>query len=225
MQESSLDKVLKEGQSLEVKFNEKQNWINTTLFKAYESILEIDFGQAETPLDEFIAIGDSVNCKFTSDGCDYLIQGWISRIKIDAPQRITVQIHKIDKTEGLGDGKSYDIFIGCIIRVDPKEKGSFLIAKKISTHTITIGLKQGIELMEKMYMELLLPDNVTFRTAIEIEKPGSLQGSKDFVAKISEPDTLNKRILENFIAELKNTESQSQEKHESFWKRNSKIGS
>jgi len=226
MQEVSLDKALKEGQILEVKFNEKQNWIKTTLVKAYESILEIDFGQGEAPpLDEYLAIGDSVNCRCMADGCEYLIQGWISRVKSDAPQRVTVQIHKATKMEPVGDETSYDIFIGCIVRYDPKEKGVFSIAKKISSHSVTVGLKTGIDLKEKLYIELLLPENVTFRAAIEIENPKSWKDSRDFIAKISEPDILNKRILENYLIELKNSNKESTDKQSSFWKRNSKIGS
>jgi len=225
MQEASLDKVLKDGQVLEVKFNEKQEWIKTTLFKSYESILEIEFGPGESPLDEFMAIGDSVNCRCMADECEYIIQGWISRIKSDTPQRITVQIHKSMKMEPVGDGTSYNIFTGCIIRIDPKEKGIFSIAKKISDHAVTIGLKTGMELKEKMYLELLLPGNVTFRTAITIANPNAWKESKDFVAEISEPDVLNKRILENFLGELRNAEPEKFNKQDSFWKKNSKISS
>ncbi|MGE5473985.1 MAG: hypothetical protein ACM3UU_07165 [Ignavibacteriales bacterium] len=224
MQEVSLEKVLKEGQILEAKFNEKQNWISATLYKAYDSILEIDIGTGEVPLDEYVAIGDSVNCRCTADDCEYLIQGWISRIKIDATQRVTIQIHKATKMEPVHDETSYDIFVGCIIRTDPKEKGVFSIAKKICGYDLTIGLKTGIELKEKMYIELLLSGNVTFRSAIEIESPSSWEGNKDFIAKISNPDTLNKRILENFMVELKNAGPQ-QSNQGSFWKKNSKIGS
>jgi len=225
MQEASLDKVLKEGQVLEVKFNEKQDWITTTLFKSYESILEIEFGQGESPLDEFVAIGDSMNCRCMADGCEYLIQGWISRIKNDVPQRITVQIHKFTKMESVRDETSYNVFTGCIVRIDPKEKGVFSIVKKISNHAVTIGLKTGMELKEKMYLELLLPGNVTFRTPIAIVNPNAWQESKDFVAEISEPDVLNKRILENFLGELRNAEPEKLNKQDSFWKKNSKISS
>lgn len=225
MQEVSLDKVLKEGQMLEVKINEKQSWVATTLVNAYESILEIEFGQGEAPLDEFIAIGDSVNCRFIADDCEYLVQGWISRMKSDVPQRITVQIHQATKMEIVRDETSYDIFVGCIIRVDPKEKGIFSIAKKISSHSVIVGYKTGMELKEKMHIELLFPGNITFRSAIKIENPSASQGSKDLVAKILEPDVLNKRILENFLLDIKKAEPETHNKQNSFWKKNSKIGS
>lgn len=224
MQEVSLDKVLKEGQSLEVKFNEKQNWTSATLFRAYESILEIDVGTGDVPLDEFVAIGDSLNCRCMADDGEYFIEGWISRIKVDATQRITIQIHKATRMEPVHDETSFNIFVGCIVRLDPKEKGVFSIAKKISGYEITIGLKTGIELKEKMYIEILLSGNITFRSAIEIENPSAWNGSKDFVAKISNPDVLNRRILENFLVELKNAEPQ-QNSPGSFWKKNSKFGS
>lgn len=225
MQEVSLDKILKEGQLIEIKFNEKNSWIKTTLCKAYESILEIEISQEEALLDDFMAIGDSLNCRCMAEGSEYLIEGWISRFKSESPQKITVQIHKATKIESVADERTYDVFIGCILRADPKEKGIFSIAKKISNHTITIGYKSGMELKEKMHLELLLPGNVTFRSLVEIEKIGAAEERKDFNVKISEPDILNRRILENFLIELENTKPEIFNKQNSFWKKNSKIGS
>ncbi len=223
MQEGSLIKVLKEGSPIKTRFNSKQDWVLNTLHKIYESIIDIDIRQDDIYLDEFLAIGDSIECQYLNDNSEYLLEGWVSRIKSDSPQRITVQIHKISKIEEFTKTKDYGTFLGCVVKPRPKDKGVFAIVKKISKDAITFISKTSIESEDNLYLELLLSGNITFRTTAKINRIEELENGKMYTVNFIDTDILNNRIIENFLNELEKGEIDNYNKENSFWKKNSKI--
>lgn len=223
MQEGSLIKVLKEGNMIKTRFNSKQDWVLNTLHKIYESIIDIDIRQDDIYLDEFLAIGDSIECQYLNDNSEYLLEGWVSRIKSDPPQRITVQIHKISKIEELAVTKDYSTFLGCVVKPKPKDKGVFTIAKKVSKDAITFISKTPIESKDNLYLELLISGNIAFRTTAKIDRIEESESGNVYTVSFVDTDTLNNRIIENFLNELEKGEIDNYNKENSFWKKNSKI--
>lgn len=223
MLEGSLSSILKEGRSIDVMFNGKRTVTDLTVIKVYESMIDLGVENEESHLDEFLAVGDSASCCFDIEDGLYFIEGWISRVKVDSPQRITIQAHKVQKKKNLSMENSYDVFIGTIIRMEQNDKGIFTITKKISSDSLVVALKDGIDIDKKMHLELLLPQNIIFRCVAEGGNSSKDTSKKEIEVKINEPDILNKRIYENFIADLKKAGPEEYNKRDSFWKRNSKA--
>lgn len=223
MQEGSLASILQEGEPIETRFGEKQDWVLNTLYKVNEPIIEIEIRQEDKFLDEFLAIGDSVECRYSTNREKYFIEGWISRVKSDPPQKFTVQIHKVSKIEDDSSQESYEVFLGCIIKNSPRDKGNFSIAKTISKKGLGFVSKEPIDCGQKLYLELLVSGNISFKTPAELYEIEKVDNVNRYNVKFVDTDVLNSRILENFLNEIEKGKAEDYNRENSFWKKNSKI--
>lgn len=233
MQGGKLQDILKEGTPIQTRFQENEEWMTNTLFTVSESAIEINIIQDNTDeenkeesfLDDYLSIGDSIECRYPCKGNDYLIEGWISKIKSDPPQRITVQVHKINIVEKSDKLVEHNVFLGCVLKDGPKEKGMLTIAKKISrNHAVLVSKVPLEEIKEKMYIELLVTGSITFKTSVEVSPAKGMEQENRYLVRFVDTDVLNNRILENFFKEFEQEQvKNSNDQQNSFWKRNSKI--
>ena len=223
MQDGSLKSILKEGNPIKTRFVDQKKWALNNLHKVDDVVIEIDIRQDEGFLDDYLVIGDSVECKYLENEVEYLIVGWISKIKAEIPQRITVQVHKMIKEEDARGSISYETFLGCVIKNDSNDKGIFSIAKNIAKHNVVFTSKDTINTSRKLLLEVLISSKIIFKTFITVTASDETYRGIKYTAKFIETDVLNKRILENYLSELEKKKSETSNKQGSFWERHSKI--
>lgn len=221
MVESSLKGMLTENSPVKIRSGESQDWKEDTLYKVYESAIEVAVsGKGE----DLFSIGDSIECRYNSEDFECLIEGWISKIEKGAPLKITIQVHKFKKNDKVVNSIMHDIFLGCIVNNDSENSKIFSTAKKICRNEIVFISTSPIENSKKLHIELMISRSINFKTSIEVFSEEKLVSGYKYTCRFINTDALNGRILENFLNDIESGEG-NYNRQNSFWNKNSKINS
>lgn len=233
-----LNEFLIEGKIIKTKHYNSNNWVNNVIYSFNRDSIEIDIGLEKDYIENIIMIGDTMRCKYTADTYEYTLTGWVSKIKLEDPQSITIKIHEIEKFSNKRKSYRYDVYLCAIIKKNKNaEKGIFAIIVNISNVGVAFVVKEDLEkelerelgkegtLGEKQncFLELYTTpkDKVCFEGIIK-GKNSNQKGNK-YGVEITNIDTENKKVLDEFIYTLEKKDKEFYNKKDSFWSKHSKY--
>jgi hypothetical protein len=219
----NLTNVFVKGNSIKIRFNHKDDWEENIISMVYGSTIEIEIKEYNISIDEFLAIGDSVECRYFKSETEYFIRGWVSKLKTDIPATVTVEIHKWGEVEEQAECCIHEVVLGGIVKKSNNDKGIFVSVSRISKEEIAFSTKVQIQDNESMLLEVLISEKICFKSLVEITSYKKTKLVYKYTAKFIKTDILNKKILGNFLDELGNGAKDSYNKQNSFWKQHSKI--
>ena len=223
MQEQKLSEIFLENSSVNLSFNNNGQWIEGVISSVGESFMSIELKNTKDDAGLDIDCGDSILCKYGKDSSKYFIEGWISKIGTEAPVRISMHIHRWGKDESADQSQTlYEVFLGCIVKTEPKSKGTFSMVNKISKREVVFTSELNLEKKQKVLLEVLITDKVTLKSSAEISQHEESKEGKKYTANFIEMSVLNSTILDNFLNEL-DSEFADDYKKDGFWKNHSKY--
>jgi len=97
-------------------------------------------------IDNIIMIGDTMRCKYSTDEYEFMLIGWVTKIKLEEPQSITIKIHDVERFANRRDNYRYDIYLCSVIKANRNdEKGVFAIMTNLSQGGAAFIAKEDIE--------------------------------------------------------------------------------
>ena len=116
------------------------------MFSFNSDSIEIDIGLEKDYIENIIMIGDTMRCKFTADAYEYTMLGWVSKIKLEPPQSITIKIHEVEKFLNNRKSNRYDVYLCAVIKNSKyDEKGVFAIVVNLSNTGVAFVVKEDLE--------------------------------------------------------------------------------
>lgn len=208
-----LREFLGEGFVIRTKHCSSSIWVTNVVYAINEDFIEVDIGLEKDYIDNIIMIGDTMKCKYTSDDYEFNLIGWVTRIKADFPQSITIKVHDIEKFANKRDSYRFDVYLCSVIKVKRfEEKGIFAILTNISRTGAAFVLKEelekqlGITDLAKIETTCIFevyvsPENqITFEGVIR--RKGDNERGIEYGVKITDIDIKSEKVLLELLEEL-----------------------
>lgn len=232
MSDIRLRDFLVEGSVIRTKHYDNSNWVTNIVYNINEDYIEIDIGLEKDYVDNLIMVGDTMKCKYTSNENEYSLIGWVSRIKADFPQSITIKVHEIEEFDNKRSSYRYDVYLCSIIKEKSEdEKGIFSILTNISRTGAAFIVKENLDnqlqrsdmKQKSFFFEIYIsPEKKLNFTGSVKRKTNNIRGI-EYGIQIDDISINNEKILNDFIDELENKDKEIYNKRSSFWSKNSKY--
>jgi hypothetical protein len=225
---------LKEGLIIRTKYCDGPNWVTNVVYSINEDFIEVDLGLEKDYIDNLLMVGDTMKCKYTDDEQEYSFIGWITKIKADFPQSITIRVHQIEKFGNKRNSYRYDVYLCSVIKTSRSDaKGMFTIVTNISQTGVAFVMKEGIEKTidvdgkdianSNLFFEVYVsPENTLFFEGIIVRK-SKVEKGIEYGGLITDIDLENEKKLNDLVNELANKDKEFYNKRSGFWSQNSKF--
>lgn len=234
MDDVRLREVLSEGVIIRTKHCNSNNWVTNVVYGINEDCIEVDIGLEKDYIDNIIMVGDTMRCKHTTSEYEFTLIGWVTRIRLEHPQSITIKVHDVEKFTNKRDNYRYDVYLCSVIKENKNDsKGVFAIMVNLSYGGAAFVVKEelesqmdfegapGEEISNIFEIYISPKKKLCFEGTIR-RKSGSEKGF-EYGVKITDIDLQNEKILNEFIDELEKKDKEFYNKRSSFWSKNSKY--
>lgn len=224
---------LTEGALLKTKHCNSSSWVTNVVYGINEDCIEIDIGLDKNYIENIIMVGDTIRCKYTTDEFEYMLIGWVSRIRLEEPQSITVKVHDVQQFKNFRNNYRYDVYLCSVIR---KKKGDsngvFAIMVNISQGGAAFIVKEEIEGQldvedneeEKIYnFDVYISQKSQFNFDGKIKRKSSSSKGFEYGVEIVDIDLENQKNLNELLDELEKKDKEVYNKRSSYWSKNSKF--
>ncbi|HHV28572.1 PilZ domain-containing protein [Acetivibrio mesophilus] len=234
MNNMKLREFLSEGSIIRTKHCNSTSWVTNVVFAINDDWIEIDIGLEKDYIDNIIMVGDIMKCKYTSGDYEFTLIGWVTKIRLDIPQSITIKVHDVEKFANRRDNYRYDIYLCSVIKNSKNDnKGVFAIMTNLSQGGAAFIAKEDIEkeleILENpqgernFYFEVYVNPKKQLCFTGVIRRKGSNEKGFEYGVKIFDIDFQNEKILNELIDELEKKDKEFYNKRSSFWSKNSKY--
>ncbi|MDP4181229.1 MAG: PilZ domain-containing protein [Bacillota bacterium] len=234
MKDNSIRDYLNEGSIIKTRLNNSRAWTTNIVYSLSNDMLELEIGLEKNYINSIIMVGDTIECRYTTDDVEINIVGWVSRINNKYPQRLVIKIHQADLFENKRDCNRYDVYLSTIIKLKQSQKrGIFAILTNISKVGAAFIVNESFEKSLKVSKSYLDENNLYFEVNITLEKSFKFKGSIirmltkekgiEYGIKFIDMEPSSRLMLEQLLTELANEDKEFYNKRSGFWSKNSKM--
>ncbi|KNY24867.1 PilZ domain-containing protein [Pseudobacteroides cellulosolvens] len=230
MNKELLGKYLKVGSIIKTKIDASPAWITNIVYSISDDFIQVNIGLEKNYIENLIMIGDTVKCKYTSNEIEIMFIGWVTKIHMDNPQRITIKVHQLNVFDNKRDYARYDVYLSAVIRKDRENKnGVFAILTNISKAGAAFIVRESIDLDQDylkdsiLYFEVNLTRERTFTFEGSFVRCDIKEKGIEYGVKYDYIEPLSIILLEEFLTELANEDKEFYNKRSGFWSKNSKM--
>lgn len=234
MDNNLLEKYLKVGSIIKTKIEISPAWVTNIIYSVSVDCIEVDVGLEKSYIENFVMIGDTIKCKYTSGDVELMFIGWITNIHIDHPQRLTIKVHQVNCFENKRDYTRFDVYLSAVIRKEKNpSNGVFAILTNISKAGAAFLLRESIEKSMDIDKNFIKNNTFNFEVNLSLERIFTFEGSIvridtkekgiEYGVKYDYIDPHSALLLEQFLTELANEDKEFYNKRSGFWSKNSKM--
>ncbi|HOP93958.1 MAG TPA: PilZ domain-containing protein [Acetivibrio thermocellus] len=220
MSKIKLRDFLSEGAIIRTKHCNSTNWVTNVVYAINEDWIEVDIGLEKDYIDNIIMIGDTMRCKYSTDEYEFMLIGWVTKIKLEEPQSITIKIHDVERFANRRDNYRYDIYLCSVIKANRNdEKGVFAIMTNLSQGGAAFIAKEDIEkeletaynMQEEKnyYFEVFITPKKQLCFTGTVKRKTSNEKGFEYGVKIFDIDFQNEKTLNELLDELEKKDKES----------------
>jgi hypothetical protein len=207
--------------------------VTNVVYGINDDCIEIDIGLEKEFIENIIMVGDTMKCKYSTDEFEFTLIGWVTRIRLDDPQSITIKVHDMQQFKNFRNNYRYDIYLCSVIKKKKDDSsGVFAIMVNLSQNGAAFAVKEEIEKQlgieenqkEKIcYFEVYISPKRQLCFEGIIRRKNSNSKGFDYGVEIVDIDIENEKTLNEFLDELEKKDKEFYNKRSSFWSKNSKY--
>ncbi|HPD01348.1 MAG TPA: PilZ domain-containing protein [Acetivibrio sp.] len=224
---------LTEGAIIRTKHCNSTNWVTNVVYGINDDCIEIDIGLEKNYIENIIMVGDTMKCKYSTDEREFTLIGWVTRIRLEDPQSITIKVHDVQQFKNYRNNYRYDIYLCSVIRKKKNDSnGVFAIMVNLSQNGAAFVVKEeiekqlGIDEEQKdkiFYFEVYISPKSQLCFEGIIRRKSSNSKGFEYGVEIVDIDINNEKNLNEFLDELEKKDKEFYNKRSSFWSKNSKY--
>jgi len=176
MEEIKINEILQRGYQIKTQVQDGRDWIVNSVVNIYENEIEIIFD--DRYLNELILVGDTMKLTYKIDEWEYIIDAWITGIKIDPNKIIILKVTNIKKINNLRKDERYSVNYGALIYGENSDEGLFGVITNISVSGLGFVTRENFVVGERIRISILLPDNSFIIDAEIVRTSESAKGTE-----------------------------------------------
>ena len=205
MEEIKINHLVHRGSPIRTQVQDSIEWIPNTIVNVYEVTDEIEIIFDDRYLDELILVGDAMKITYKENEWEYIIDAWITGIKVEANKIITLKVASIKKITNLRKDERYSVNYGAVIYGINADEGKFSVVTNISVSGLAFVTRESFVVGELVRIAILLPSSSFMIDAEIVRSMSSLKGMEYGVKFIREDEQAVDEIIA-LINDLKERE-------------------
>jgi len=205
MEEIKINELLHRGSKIKTQVQDSREWISNTIVNVYEVTDEVEIIFDDRYLDELILVGDAMKITYKEDEWEYIIDAWITGIKVEPNKFITLKIVSVKKISNLRKDERYSVNYGAVIYGINSDEGTFGVVTNISVSGLGFVTRGGFVVGELIRISIILPSSSFDIDAEIVRSASSTKGMEYGVRFIREDEQATDEIIA-LINDLKERE-------------------
>ncbi len=230
MENIKLKDVLKSGDIVRTRKRGEKKWNTNIAFNVKNDELVLDAGINEEYYKS-IKVGDKVECKVTLDKFEYTIEANVTDMASTPMQTMTLNIKEIKKYDNLRKESRHFVYLFALIRQNEEDRDPiFSVITDISKGGVAVLIndrnsmeRENISVHDRVYFEVSLEDQRKIKFEGIIKREKKTKSSIEYGVQISDIDNDNRKVLDDYVDELKNTDDEFQQLKQEIWEYNFSV--
>ncbi|MBQ7668673.1 MAG: PilZ domain-containing protein [Clostridia bacterium] len=204
MEEVKFSDILKRGLPVKTQTQDSRDWIANAIVNYYENSEEIELMYDNRYNGDIVLVGDAMKITYTEGSFEYIIDAWITGIKLEPSKLITLKLVSIKKIENLRKDERFSVNYGAMIYSIIDEEGSFGVITNISASGLGFVIRKFYQVGEIVRISIILPSS-SFSVEGEIVRSVETSKGTEYGVKFTELDAESVAIAE-LLADIKERE-------------------
>lgn len=205
MDDIKINELVHRGSPIKTQVQNSIDWISNTIVNVYEVTDEIEIVFDDRYINELILVGDAMKITYKENEWEYIIEAWITGIRMENDKIITLKVASIKKITNLRKDERYSVNYGAIIYSINADEGKFGVVTNISVSGLAFVTRESFLVGEVIKISILLPSSSFIIDAEIVRTMNSLKGIEYGVRFIREDKEATNEIIA-LINDLKERE-------------------
>ena len=205
MEEIKVNELLHRGSQIKTQVQDSRDWIPNTIVNVYEVTDEIEIIFDDRYLNELILVGDAMKITYREEEWEYIIDAWVTGIKVEPTKIITLKTVNIKKISNLRKDERYSVNYGAIIYGINADEGTFGVITNISISGLGFVTRENFVVGELIGISIMLPSSSFNIDAEIVRSASSAKGMEYGVRFVREDEQATNEIIA-LINDLKERE-------------------
>jgi len=159
MEEIKLNQLLHRGSQIRTQVQDSRDWIVNTIVNLYDVTDEIEIVFDDRYANELILVGDAIKITYKENEWEYIIDAWITGIKLDMVKVLTLKVASIKRINNLRKDERYSVNYGAMLYGINADEGTFGVVTNISISGLAFVTRENFVVGELVRISILLPSN------------------------------------------------------------------
>lgn len=171
MEEIKVTDFLEKESVLKTQLQDSIDWIPNVVVDLHADSQEIDLIFDERYGSNLVLVGDAVKLNYVEDKVQYIVDTWITGIRVESAKIMTVKIVSIKKMANLRKDERYSVNYGATISSFDSPEGTFGVVTNISISGLGFISRQTFLVGDVIRISIHLPSS-SFVIDAEIVRTG-----------------------------------------------------
>lgn len=205
MEDIKITDFLRKESSLKTQVQDSIEWVPNVVVDLHEESQEIDLIFDERYSSSLILVGDAVKLNYVEDKVQYIVDTWITGIRIEPMKVMTVKVVSIKKMSNLRKDERYSVNYGVNVNSFENPEGTFGVVTNISISGLGFIARQAFFIGEMVTLSILLPGKRFIIDGEIVRYSETVKGIEYGVSFIRNDEEAEKELI-NLIEDIKERE-------------------
>jgi len=188
MEEIKIADFLQKESSIKTQLQDSIEWITNVVVDLHSDSQEIDLIFDERYGNSLVLVGDAVKLNYIDDKIQYMIETWITGIRIETIKIMTVKVVSIKKMANLRKDERYSVNYGATISSFDSPDGIFGVVTNISISGLGFIARQTFLIGDIVRISIHLPSSSFIVDAEIMRSSETIKGTEYGVSFIRKDD-------------------------------------
>ena len=159
MEEIKITDFLKKESPIKTQLQDSIDWIPNVVVELHSNTDEIDLVFDDRYDSSLVLIGDAIKLSYIDDNTQYIVDTWITGIRMEQIKVMTVKVVSIKKMANLRKDERYSVKYGATISSLDNPTGVFGVITNISVSGLGFMTRQMFLVGEVVNISIFLPSS------------------------------------------------------------------
>jgi len=205
MEEIRIEDIIRPGTTIKTQVQDSRDWIVNSVVNLYSNTDEIEIIYDDRYLNMLVLVGDAMKIAYREDEWEYIIEAWITGIKIEPNKIITLKTVSVKKIANLRKDERYSVNYGATIYGINSDNGMFGVITNISVSGLGLITRGSFMVGEIIRICIMLPSSTFYIDAEIVRSSENSKGTEYGVRFIRDDEEALNEIV-TLINDIKERE-------------------
>jgi hypothetical protein len=197
---AAVSSILKEGMIILTRQGTNYAWYENIIYKCDRN--SVYLALIDSYIDHAVMPGSQMTVKYANEFFEYLFEGTVSEIHLDAPRYISVKIIKAEEMINTRTFPRYDTAVPAKIRSSWSEADQYAIVTNVCLGGMAFLSKYSFDYGEECDVYIYLPGSVQVCARGKVIRRAEKNNFIDYSMQFTDMDESNNNLLSHYISSL-----------------------
>lgn len=205
MEDIKISDFLTKGCMIKTQASDGMEWLANVVYNLYQDTDEIEIGYDDAYLNSLVMLGDAIKITYTQEAYEYILEAWITSIRIEPVKIMTVKVVSIKKVNNFRKDERYSVNYAATVQSCEELEGVFAVVINISISGLAFVCRNNFMVSDTVRLSILLPAS-SFVIDAEIVRTNETPKGTEYGVKFIRDDMSAKEEIMKLIENIKERE-------------------